>query len=187
MKQFIFAGLVLSAQISLAFAQTSTPVPTLFEEFAANTNAVVSFTQQIGAIDSSDSKAIVTALSVQDSASPSSQMRGVRIDLENNGGADHVYLDESQLTTLLQELAGIEAGISRLVNESNAPYRVQGTASCWMPDPAFRILCPSYRVGPDWSGFTLAAFGGRTFALPDHVPSELTELIERAISELEAN
>lgn len=187
MKQYFFAGLLLGTQIDLAFAQASTPKPTPFEEFAASTNAVVSFTHRIGVIESSDAKATVIALIIDNSASPTNKMRGVRIDLEDNGGMDHVYLDESQFDELLRDLAGIEANISRLENEGGAPYRVHGTGSCWMPDPAFRILCPSYRVGPDWSGFTLAAFGGHTFALPDRVPSELTELIEQVVTELASN
>lgn len=82
-------------------------------------------------------------------------------------------------------LAGFEGGIPELENGS-APYRVQGTASCWMPAHPQRILCPSYRVGPDWSGMTLGAHGPDEFAFPAQRPAELAALVERALKALRA-
>ncbi len=79
----------------------------------------------------------------------------LKLSMADNSGLDQVYLDESLLAALQEDLAGIESGIPELENGS-APYRVQGTASCWRPAHPQRILCPSYRVGPDWSGMTLA-------------------------------
>ena len=57
-------------------------------------------------------------------------MRGVKLSLQDNGGSDHVWLDESQLS-----------------------------ASCWMPAHPERILCPGFVVGPDGSRMTLGAYG----------------------------
>jgi len=93
-------------------------------------------------------------------------------------------VDEAQLTLTKRELAGIEEGIPNLKNEDSAPYRVQGTQSCWMPDPPLRILCPDYYVGPDRSGLRLGALGGPGFEFPDRKPLELAVLIDRAIAEL---
>ena len=187
MKRYLFLGLVLSTHIGIAVAQTPAPEPTSFESFATKPNTVVLFTKEVGSLDSSDAKVTVTALSVEDTATPVNAMRGVRFDLENNVGLNRVYLSKSQLELLLQELALLERGISRQIKENRALYSIQGTASCWMPDPALRILCPGYRINPRWSGFTLAAFGGCTFALPGHAPSALSKLIELAIIDLEAN
>ncbi len=110
---------------------------------------------------------------------------GLKLSMTDNSGLDQVYLDESLLAALQEDLAGIESGIPELENGS-APYRVQGTASCWMPAHPQRILCPSYRVGPDWSGLTLAAYGSDGFEFPAHRPAELAALIERAIEALPA-
>ncbi len=178
---------MLSTHIGIAVAQTPAPEPTSFESFATKPNTVVLFTKEVGSLDSSDAKVTVTALSVEDTETSVGAMRGVRIDLENNAGADRVFLSESQLELLLQELVLLESGISRMENYDGAGVRIRGTESCWMPDPALRILCPGYRVSPRWSGFTLAAFGGCTFALTGHAPSALSKLIELAIIDLEAN
>jgi hypothetical protein len=82
-------------------------------------------------------------------------------------------------------VAGIEGGIRELEN-SSAPYRDQGTASCWRPAHPQRILCPSYRVCPDRSGMTLAACGSDGFEFPAHRPVELAALVESALEALRA-
>ena len=147
---------------------------------------MIVFTQQIGSIESSDASVRISALIISDTAHPSEQMRGVRFTLESNAGLDHVFQDEAQLAAIRGDLAEIEAGIPELKANQNAPYRVQGTASCWMPPRPVCIMCPSYRVGPDWSGLTLGAYGGPDFAYPGRKPSELVELIDRAVIELQA-
>jgi hypothetical protein len=48
-----------------------------------------------------------------------------------------------------------------------------------------RILCPSYRIGPDWAGLTLAVYGGRGFEYPGHRSAELRSLVERAMARLQ--
>ena len=113
-------------------------------------------------------------------------MRGLKLTLADNSGFDQVYLNESLLAALQVDLAGIEGGIPELEN-GGAPYRVQGTASCWQPANPQRILCPSYRIGPDWSGMTLGAYGSRGFGFPAHRPAELRALIGRAIEAYSAH
>ena len=56
----------------------------------------------------------------------------VRFDLTNNTGTDRLYLDESQLVALRKELRmwDLHDGTA---GAHAAPYRVVGTASCWMP------------------------------------------------------
>lgn len=54
-----------------------------------------------------------------------------------------------------------------------------------MPARPLRLLCPSYRIGPDWAGLTLAVYGGRGFEYPEHRPAELATLIGQAISRLD--
>jgi hypothetical protein len=48
-----------------------------------------------------------------------------------------------------------------------------------------RILCPSYRVGPDWAGLTLAVYGGRGFEYPERRPAELAALVRQALKLLD--
>ena len=64
---------------------------------------------------------------------------------------------------------------------------VQGTESCWMPNPVQRILCPEMQAAPQWSGLRLWTFGGDLiFEFRDHGIEELRELSERAADELAA-
>lgn len=167
-------------------ADAPAPAPTAFESFVADPNVVVEFEQWAGTVASADARVSVTALAGHDSADASRRMRGARFTMEDNAGSDSVHLDESQFAALLRDLAQVEAGKARLRSESGAPYRVHGTASCWMPQRPMRILCPSYRIGPDWAGMLLGAYGGRTFEFPDREPAELAALIARAAALLEA-
>ncbi len=160
--------------------------PTDREAFVAKLNVAIEFSQAIGSIESTDAKVAVTALVASDTADASLRMRGVRLSMENNSGLEHVYLDESRLASVQGDLDDIEGGIAKLPAGTGAPYRVQGTASCWMPAHPQRILCPGYRVGPDWSGMTLGAYGAGGFAFPSHRPAELAALINRAIEAFSA-
>ena len=170
-----------------AVAGADSPEPTALEAFVAKTSVVVEFSQVAGSIRSSDATVEVTAIVASDSADPSIRMRGISLSLQNNTGSDRVYLDESQLAAVQRDLTQIELGIPRLKGGTDAPWRVEGTASCWKPRQPQRILCPSYVVGPMGSRLALAAYGGKGFEFPGHRPSELAALIERAIEAFSAH
>ena len=159
--------------------------PTDLEAFVESSGVTIVFSQALGTIESSDARVEVTALVATDTADASKRMRGLRLSMTDNSRLEQVYLDESLLATLREDLAGIEGGIPEL-EKASAPYRVQGTASCWRPAHPQRILCPSYRIGPDWSGLTLGPYGSHGFEFPAHRPAELAALIERAIEALPA-
>lgn len=173
MRQCFLAGLLMSTQIGLVFAQTSTQKPTPFDEVAADANAVVSVAQRIGTIESSDAKVTVTALIVDDPAGPTKLMKGVRIDMEDQGHTDRVYLGESQFDELLRNLA-------RTWDRASRKKEPGGVMSCRRADSSLRILCPSYRIDADLSGLGLRVIKGHLFSLPGRVPSDLTKLIEQA-------
>jgi len=186
-QRFLLACSILSLVHSAIAAKETTVAPTVFQAFAAQPSSIVTASQEIGLVDSSDAKVTITILIVEDTAAPGSQMHGVRFDLENNAGVDTVFLDRDQLASVREDLVDIEENVFRLENERGAPYNVHGTASCWRPEPAIRILCPSYRIGPDWAGFTLSAFGGWTFAFPNVNPFELRIVIDQAMAIFESN
>jgi hypothetical protein len=70
--------------------------------------------------------------------------------------------------------------------QTGAPWRVQGTGSCWRPARPLRILCPGYGIGPDGSGLLLSAYGGSSFSFPGHRPPELASLLTKAAAALGA-
>jgi hypothetical protein len=152
----------------VAFTDARSPLePTALESVVATPGVVLELVEEIGSIRSSDTTLLVAAVIASDTARPGERMQGVHWVMENNTGSDQVYLDESQLASLLRELAGIERGRYKL-EPGDSPYHVQGTASCWMPKQPMRILCSSYRIGPDWAGLMLGAFGGGGFEYPRH-------------------
>lgn len=169
-----------------ALAADRVPEPTAFESFVANPNVIVEFEQWVGSLVSGDAKVNVSALAAHDTSDPAKRMRGLRLTMEDNAGSDSVHLDESQFAALKDDLASIERLQASMREQSDAPYLVAGTESCWMPARPTRILCPSYRIGPDWSGLLLAAHGGRAFEFPDRRPVELSTLIDRARAALPA-
>ena len=164
---------------------STTPLPTQFEIFAKLPNSLVTFSKEVGSIRSSDASVSVTALEIEDSGDPDLHMGGVRFDLESNGGTDFVLMDYGQLMALHEDIVIMGMGMSELDQSSLTPYRILGTARCRMPDPAIRILCPSYRVGPDWKGLVLSVYGGQTFSFPDHRPHEILEQMDSVITALE--
>ena len=159
--------------------------PTALESFVAKPAVVLDFAEEVGSLRSSDASVVVAAIIASDTGRPGERMQGVRFAMENNTGTAQVYLDETQLSQLIEDLTGIDEGIPEL-ESGGAPYRVQGTGACWMPARPMRILCPSYRIGPDWAGMTLATFGGRGFEYPGHRPSELRAIVQEAMALLRA-
>lgn len=180
------ATLALVLVTVTALANDPVPEPTVFESFVADPNVIVEFEQWVGSLVSGDAKANVSALAAHDTADPAKRMRGLRLTMEDNAGSDSVHLDESQFAALKDDLASVERLQVSMRKGSNAPYLVAGTASCWMPERPTRILCPSYRIGPDWTGLLLAAYGGRAFEFPDRRPVELVALIDQAQAALPA-
>ena len=161
------------------------PEPTGLESFVAKPTVVLDLAEEVGSLKSSDASVTVAAVIASDTARPGEQMKGARFSLENNAGADLIYLGEAEIRALLKDLADIERGIPELKAGDGAPWRVQGTASCWMPAEPRRILCPNYHVGPEGSGFGLAPFGSNGYAFPDRRPTEFAALLERAMARLE--
>jgi hypothetical protein len=94
---------------------------------------VLDLAEDVASLRSSDASVAIAAVVASDTGRPGVRMQGLRFVMENS--------------------TKLEAG--------GSPYRVQGTGACWMPALPMRILCPSYRIGPDWARLTLAVYAGR--------------------------
>ena len=183
-------GLVLILAANAVFA--AAPASTRLEALARSADAVVAQSREIGSLRAPDAVATLTVLAVSGQAGAAPPAHGLRVDLTNNAGSDRIYLDANQLDVLRSELdlmvrfKDVSLAESR---KSLAPggTAVQGTESCWMPNPEERILCPSAVIGSDWSGIALGAFGGPSFLFRNVEPSELLALVDRAIAELDAH
>ncbi len=193
MKSSAFAALLLVALSGLAFGEEDCCASTPFHTFMSRPGLVFEVNRPIGSLTSDYARVEIIALAAIDPEHTGhtddtiQRMRGLKIQLQQTGSSENIYLDSAQVATLIEELAGIEDGVPALENDETAPYRVQGTASCWRPAQPFRILCPSYRVGPDWTGMALNAYGGPSYAFPGHRPAELKALLQQGLAALETD
>ena len=177
-------AVVLASPVAAAH-EPAPPEPTALESFVARPTVVLDRAETVGRIESSDATVTVAAIVASDTARPGERMQGLRFVMTNDKGADQVYLEDAYLAQLREDLAGIEGGIPEL-EASQAGASVQGTGACWMPQRPMRILCPSYRVGPEGSSFGLAAYGGPRFTYPGQRPAAFAALVEQAIAQLDA-
>jgi hypothetical protein len=183
-RKIIFITMMLASVSGIAVAEERVVEPTAFESFVARPSVVVELDEPVGSIASTDANLEVAVLVATDTANPPERRRGLRLRLESNAGQDHLYLDEAEVAAAIEDLAGIEDGITELKAQTSAPWRVQGTARCWMPARPLRVLCPSYAAGPDGSGLWLSAYGGTGFSFPGYLPAELARLLKKAASAL---
>lgn len=180
MKSLICVVSAALFSCSSALAQSSMPAPTRFELYSQKPGARIALEREVGSIKSPDITLRVNAMAVDDSAAQ--RMTGVRIDFAGPGVDEQIYLDEEQARTLRRELRMMEMGLPEQRASRDAPHRVQGTESCWMPNPPTRILCPDYYIGPDKATFRAGAFRGTLFEFPEYTPVDLATLIDQAIA-----
>ncbi len=180
----LISGLLASAAIAQT-SQRPALQPTRLEAFATQPTARVTWSKEIGQINSSEASVIVTALIVEDETSPPNRMRGVRIDLANQKATDQVYIEEAKLEAIKKALAEIIRGMERARRErSDTRYRYLGAAEFWRPGEWVHTLNAAFYIAPDSSGLSISAYNEQEFRFPNHSPSELAALIYRAIGEL---
>ena len=181
MREF---GVHLLLTLSICGAAAAQVVaPTAFEQFATDPDTAIATSQVTGSLASADATVEAAVLLAEARSDSARRMRGVRFELRNAGGAERVYLDERQLAKLKTEVILLE----RSPQPATTGRRIQGTESCWMPDPVQRILCPEMQMSPEFNGLRLWTFGGARFDFRDRSLTELRELLERtdaALAEL---
>jgi hypothetical protein len=182
-------SLLVASFVVLPLASAAVePAPTAFERFATDPDIVMAESREVGSLASLDATVKVTVLLATARADETRRMRGVRFDLSNNGGTERIYLDERELAKLKMEVALMERfnNVERAQTAGvTGATQVHGTESCWMPNPVRRILCPEIKAGADWNGLRLWTFGGAAFSFRDRSITELRELVERTVEELD--
>jgi hypothetical protein len=158
--------------------------PTRLEAFAGQPTAQVTWSREVGRIDSNEARVVVTALIVENAAQSDKRMRGIRIDLTNQNESDHVYLEEAKLEAVKKALEEIESGIETFRKEpASSPHTYLGAAEFWHPHLKVHTLNAAYYIAPDSSGLSLSAYREQGFRFPDHRPSELAKAIGQAMDE----
>ena len=159
--------------------------PTRLETFAGQPAAQVTWSKELGQIESNEARVTVTALIIEDAGQPDHRMCGVRIDLANQGVRDQVYLEEAKLDAVRKALDEIENGLENFRKEpASSPYRYFGAAEFWHPHLKVHTLNAAYYIAPDSSGLSLSAYKDQQFRFPDRRPSEMAKLIGKAVDNL---
>ena len=159
--------------------------PTKMEAFAGQPAAHVTWSKEIGKIESDEARVIVTALSIEAAVPDIRRMCGIRIELTSRKARDQVYIEQAELDTLKKALEEIESGIDGFRKERRtSPYRYLGAAEFWHPHLKVHTLNAAYYIAPDSSGLSLSAYKGEEFRFPNHRLSELAKVVGTAIAEL---
>ena len=176
----VLYGLLLN--IGLAQVNSTASLQsTRLEAFAGQPTANVTWSKEVGRIDSAEARAVVTALVVEDEVQPPHRMGGIRIDLATQNETDQVYLDDASLEAVKKALDEIASGLESFRNErGNAPFRYLGSCELRPLRPAVHTLSAAYYIAPDSSGLSLSAFKGQEFRFPGRSPSQLAAVIVRA-------
>ena len=172
--------------LNVGFAQVKPPSlqPTRLEAFARHPTAQVTWSKQVGQIES-EARVIVTSLIIEDAAQAPNRMCGIRIDLANQNARDQVYLEQTRLKGVKRALERIDNEIESFRKEpASSPYRYRGAEEFWHPHLKVHTLNAAYYIAPDSSGLSLSAYKGQEFRFPDHRPSELAKAIGKAMNEL---
>jgi hypothetical protein len=182
------AAAICGLLLNIGLAQvrpTPSLQPTRLEAFAAQSTAKVTWSREVGQIESDEARVIVTALIIEDALHTPNRMCGVRIDLSNRNARDQVYLEETKLEVVRKALEEIENGIERYRQEpADSPYGYFGAAEFWHPHLKVHTLDAAYYIAPDSSGLSLSAYKGQGFRFPDHRPLELAKVIGMATDQL---
>ena len=183
----VVAGALFCGSISMAAtAQLDTlaiPEQTAFEKIAKQRGTTIILSEEVGRVESSDARAIITALILENSNYHPSRVRGIRIDLRNESTSDHIFVEESELVQLKYELVGMDCGIARMRNDSGSAYRMHGIGRCRPSRTIPQAYCPGYYIAPESEGLALSTFGGGNFKFPSARPASLAGAIGRAMSE----
>src|SRR5436190_1194794 len=98
-----FCGILLK----IGYGQNTGPTVSqleAMEHFAKQPTARVTWSKEVGRIETNRAEAVITALIVEDATQTPRQMRGVRIDLTEGEVKDQVYTSEDLLERLIKAL-----------------------------------------------------------------------------------
>ncbi len=170
--------------------------PTPLEAFASLPATHVAWSREVGRIESTEAHAVVTALTLEDTAQPPDRMSGVRLDLSTANARDQVYLGEETLGAYKNALDEITASVSRELFAGTVRGRLAANVtSCtgaqlfWYAYkvPRVHALDAAYCFAPDSSsGLSLSAFKQTEFRFPGQDSAQLSAAIAAAMDQLKA-
>ncbi len=179
---FIYASSAVLAASQLA-EETSVSEPTQLHTVAIADSSEFVWSELLGEIKSADAHAVITAIEVQ--GADGKRVRGVKIVLENSTSVDQIYLTDSLLSGLRDELEQLEFA-SRLDSECQAKFRcVSGIARCRPSKTESQAYCPGRYSGPNNEKGLVLSTPRHSFSFPSVEIAQLDALISAAVHTLE--
>lgn len=185
MIRFLLPALcVFSAKIVMC--QQSALQPSVLEAYLQQPTVQVTWSMEVGRLDSAEAHVKVTAILAQNSASPTQTVTGVKVELGNHNGTDYVYLSQEQLSAIVETLSSLDSGIQAFRNKpSNTSYRYMGSAALRQTQPPFvHTLTASYYIAPDSSGLSLSSYTRQLYRFPDRRPADFAMLLSNALEQI---
>ena len=168
---------------SQSTGETSVPEPTQLHKVAFADGAKPVWSEPLGEIESSDARATVSVIEVE--SPEGEQVRGMKIMLENSTSTDQIYLTESLLSNLQEELEFLE--FSRQFDDECQARNlcVHGIAKCRPSQTVRQAYCPGRYATPNSEEGLILSTPRHSFKFPSVGTEQLSALIGEAIQALE--
>jgi hypothetical protein len=169
-------AIAISALAMPLFSQTASQLEA-FEHYAKQPTAQVTWSKEVGRIETDQAHAIITALVIEDATQTPKQMRGVRIDLSEGDKKDQLYTSEEYLDRLIKALNEITDGLPRFLaqGQTNGCF---GSGVFWQQQG--HAFSASQCVTRTFEGLSVS--GG--FHFPGAIPAPFAGAVERGREEL---
>lgn len=167
--------------LGIVYAQPEQPTAAqleAFERFASKPTAKITWSKEVGRIDTDQAHAVITAIVVEDATQTPGKMRGVRIDLSDGDLKDRLYTSEEYLDRLISALDEISMGAPFFLARVRSSNSCHGSGTFWLqPGHAFNA---SQCVFGNWSGLSV----NNSFRFTGLDPSPFASAIARGRDEV---
>ena len=163
--------------------EISVPEPTLLHTVASADSSELVWSKLLGEIKSADASAAISAIEVE--GPDGDRVRGVKISLENSTSSDQIYITDSLLASLRDELQELEY-TRQWYGKCQAKYRCShGIARCRPSTTEKQAYCPGrYSTPNSEEGFVLST-PRSSFSFPSVEPAQIDALISEAVQVFE--
>lgn len=159
------------------------PEPTPFEQMARQRSTEIVSAAEVGGIESSGARAVVTALVIENVHHEPRRRRGVRIDLQNDTSRESLFIAEEELVYRWNELVLQTCLVANSREEASSTTRASGVERCRPSRTAPQSYCPTYIIADGSEYLALSTFKGGNYRFPDVSPSLFADALGRALDE----
>jgi hypothetical protein len=180
-----FCGLLLNTGGAQTDDSPTASQLAAMEHYATRPTARIDWSKEADRIESGQTKAVITALVVDDATQSPRQMRGIRIDLASQDVTDRLYVGESFLKRLIDALDEVSKGMGSFLSRSTVSSRCFGSGAFLsaVREGAHFFHASQCSMADGWFGLSVST-GAAKFRFTDLTPSPFASAIGHAMDEL---